>query len=528
MLFSEKNKAILYPHVADPARIVTVLPEARRLNGHHVIVPHDMHSMQVMRHMGYPALSPILTEYDWPSNPNKIPKPFDHQRQMAAFMTLHPRCFNLADMGTGKTMSVLWALDYLMQRGLVRRALILSPLSTIYRVWEYEIFNHLMSRRTSKVVYGDRARRLEAAGEVADFYIINHDGLGVGSNKSTRGMVLGELAEFFKERSDIDAVIVDEGSVYKDSATNRYKVLRQVIAEKPYVWWLTGTPVPVEPTNAWSQARAVIPGYTESYKSFRERTMMRVSQFKWVAKKEGMEIAAGILKPAIRFERDECLDLPDVMIETLDVELSAAQKKAYKELKETLKAQLATGTVNAINEATLRTKLLQISCGAVYGQDHEVHKVDCAPRLQVLEEVIEQAPHKIIIFASLTSVINLLYSELRKRYTVEKITGVVSAKRRNEIITDFQETDNPRILVSDPGCMAHGLTLTAADTTVWFGPTDKPELYQQANKRMDRPGQKNAMLIVRLAATPVEREIYRRLDTREKMQGLILDMVKEG
>lgn len=256
--------------------------------------------------------------------------------------------------------------------------------------------------------------------------------------------------------------------------------------------------------------------------------MTRLTQFKWVPKREGMAIAASILTPAVRFERNECLDLPDVMIETYDVELSAAQKKAYDELKKDLKTQVGAGQINAINEATLRMKLIQIACGAVYGEHHEVHRVDCAPRLAGLEEIIEQAPHKLLIFAPLTSVINLLYTELRKRYTVEKVTGEVSAKKRNDTFKAFQDESNPRIIVADAGCMAHGLTLTAADTTVWFGPTDKPEIYQQANKRMDRPGQKNAMLICRLAATATEREIYRRLDSREKMQGLILNMIKEG
>lgn len=525
MLYSPQHKAMVY-ETPDPTRLLTVMPEARRLNDSHVVIPHTMYNMQVMRHFGYPAVSPILMDYDWPHNPFKFDKPFDHQRQMAAFMTLHPRCFNLSDMGTGKTLGVLWALDYLMKIGMIRKALIITPLSTIYRVWDDEIFTHFLSRRTGKILYGDRQKRLAALSQDADFYIINHDGLGVGSRKGAKGMALGELGELIKRRDDIDAIVVDEGSVYKDSSTNRYKILRQVIANKPYVWWLTGTPTPVEPTNAWSQARAVRPAYTESFMALRDRTMMRVSQFKWTPKKEGMAIAANILTPAVRFERDECLDLPDVMIETLDVELSPAQKKAYDELKKTLKAQIGAGTINAINEATLRIKLIQIACGAVYGEQHEVHRVDCAPRMQVLEEVIEQTSHKLLIFAPLTSVINLLYSELRNRYTVEKITGEVSAKKRNEVFKAFQESADPRIIVADPGCMAHGLTLTAADTTVWFGPTDKPEIYQQANKRMDRPGQKNAMLIVRLAATSVEREIYRRLDSREKMQGLILSMVK--
>jgi hypothetical protein len=527
MLFSPLHKAMIY-QTPDPQRIITVLPEAKLLTAQHVMVPHAMRAMQLMAHFGYPAYSPILTDYDWPRNPFKIPQPFDHQRQAAAFKTLHPRCFDLSEMRTGKTLSSLWAWDFLMQQGIIKKVLILSPLSTIYRVWENEITNHFLSRRSVQVLYGDRARRLTAAREDKDFYIINHDGLGVGSHKSNRGMVIGELAQFIRDNPDIDAIGVDEGSLYKDAGTNRYKILRDVTGPKNYLWWLTGSPTPVEPPNAWSQARIVRRDYTESAKSFTERTMVRVSQFKFVPRREGAEIAASILQPAVRFTRAEVFGTQTATVDTYEVELSPAQKKAIDDLKKTLKAQIGQGMINVINEVTLRGKLIQIACGAVYGENHEVHKIDCAPRFEMLEEIIEEAAHKLLIFAPLTSVINLLYSELRKTYTVEKVTGGVGARQRNTIFKAFQDTEHPRIIVADPGCMAHGLDCSAADTIVWFGPTDKPETYGQANARIEGPNQKNGMLIIRLAATPTEREIYRRLDSREKMQGLILDMIQEG
>jgi hypothetical protein len=533
MLYSAQHKVMVYD-TPDAARVMSIIPDARPLNGHAVIVPHTMHNMQLMRYIGFPAYSPILTSYDWPRNPFKVPQPFSHQLQMAAFMTLHPRCFNLSEMRTGKTLATLWAVDYLMRLGFIRKCLIMSPLSTIYRVWENEIKNNFIGLRSHRVLYGSRSDRLDAFHSEADFYIINHDGLGVGSNKSNRGMQLGELAGLIREsrsvdgNSGIDCVVIDEGSVYKDSATNRYKVLKQVLAEKPYVYWLTGTPTPVEPTNAWAQARIVRKDYTESFKNLQDRTMMRISQFKWVPKREGAAIAAQVLQPAIRFTRAECFGKESPQMETYDVELSPAQKKAYDQLKQELRTQVGQGIINAINEATLRTKLLQVVCGAVYGPDHDVHRIDCEPRLAALEDIISEAASKIIVFAPLTSVVNLLYHELSKHYTVERITGNVSAGKRNTIFQAFCETANPRILVADPGCMAHGLDLSAADTIVWFGPTDKPEIYQQANARIEGPKQVNQMLIVRLAATSIEREAYRRLDAREKMQGLVLTLIKDG
>lgn len=523
MQYSPKHKVCVYPTQA-PERILNCVPGAKLVNGTTVAVPCTIPAMQTMRQLGYQALSPILNEYDWPIRPPF--KPFDHQRKMAAFMTLHPRCFNLSDMGTGKTLSVLWALDFLMQEGIIRKALIITPLSTITRVWEDELFTNFMSRRDSGVLYGDRAKRISVLSQNHDTYIINHDGLGVGSARAGRAFSLGELAARIQGRDDIDCIIVDEGSAYKDSGTERYKVLRNCIRNKPYIWWLTGTPTPNSPLDAWSQARMVRTDYNEAFVSYRERTMAKITQFKWAPKPEGNRLAAEILQPAIRFERDECLDLPDVTIADRAVELSPKQKEAYEGIKKLLRATIGAGQINAINEAALRTKLIQIACGAVYDSEHIAHRVDSAPRLKVLEEIIEQASHKIIVFASLTSVVNMLYTELSKTYKCAKITGEVSRAARDRIFADFQSSDIPRIIVADPRTMSHGLTLTKASTTIWYGPTDKAEVYQQANKRMDRPGQVNKMLIVRLSATPIEREIYKRLDNRETMQGLVLKMAQ--
>lgn len=527
MLYSEAHNACVY-QTPVPERITACVPEARRVRNDMVAVPCRVSSMQLMRHLGYQAISPILTEYDWPRNPIKVPAPFEHQRHMAAFLTLHPRAFNLSDIGTGKTLGTLWAADYLMRQGLIERCLVLSPLSTIYRVWEDEIFNHFLSKRKCVVLYGDRAKRLQLLEKPADFYIINHDGLGIGSSRAkSGGFSLGELATQIQKRKDINAIIVDEGSVYKDSSTLRSRVLRTTVADKPYLWWLTGTPVPNDPTDAWNQARTVRLDYKESQKVYRERTMTRITTFKWIPKKGSELVASQILQPAIRFCREECLDLPPIMVPPpRDVELTVAQKKAIRDLRENLKLQMEHGQVTAINEATLRLKYIQIACGAVYGENHEVHKIDANTRLDVLKEIIEETKDKILIFAPLTSVINLIYSELSKDYSVAKVIGDVSAGARNDIFRNFQSSGGPRIIVADPRTMAHGLTLTAAATIIWYAPVDMPEVYQQANGRINRPGQTKSMLVVRLAATALEREIYRRLDGKETMQGVILNLIK--
>jgi SNF2 family DNA or RNA helicase len=521
--FSARHNACVY-ETDRVQEVLDTLSEARPLNGSSVVVPCNVINMILMHRLGFEPFSPILHEYDWPAHGFK---PLIHQRKTASFLTLNPRAFNLSDIGTGKTLSALWALDYLMLKGFIKKALVLSPLSTLERVWGDEIFRHFMGRRSCTVVHGSRNKRERALGKDVDIYIMNHDGLGVGSGREgARGIKLGGLAEEIHSREDINAVIVDEGSVYKDSGTLRYKLLRKTITDKPFIWWMTGTPTPNQPTDAWSQARIVRLDYTESQQVFKDRTMVRISTFKWVPKAESAEAAAKILQPAIRFTREECIDLPPLVVEDRDVALTTNQTAAIKKLKDEARVLVGQGDITAVNEAAMRLKVIQVACGAVYDAQHATHFVDAKPRISVLKEILEQVRGKIIVFSPLTSVINLLNLALKDDYTVACVNGQVSMKERSEIFRAFQQNPDPRIIIADPRSMAHGLTLTEASTIVWYAPVDMPEVYTQANGRINRPGQKNRMLVFRLMATPLEREIFRRLDSKESMQGLILELLK--
>lgn len=529
MFYSRQHNCVVY-QVPNPAHVLAAIHDARPVNGSMVAVPATLFNFQLARVLGLPV-PPVLdiAGYDWPAPPGR--RPYEHQRHMSNFAILHPRHFNLSDMGTGKTLSTLWAADYLMQEGAVHRALILAPLSTLKRVWDDEIFRTFINGRTATILHGTREDRLERLQRDVDFYIINHDGLGIGSKRENHKLVLGPVAQQIRDRADIDLVIVDEASAYKDGQTQRSRILRAAIGQKPFIWLLSGTPTPNAPTDAWSLAKIVggLPG--ESFTSFRGRTMLQVSPFKWIPRATAVDTVRKTLTPAVRFSRAECIDLPECVVETRDVELSPTQEKAYRELKKDLQVQIGQSgrIITAVNEAVLRLKLIQIVSGALYGPDREVIKTDCAPRLQVLKEVIDEAGAKVLVFASLTSVVNLVAAELKNVYgehSIAKVYGGTGAHARDAIFSAFETQPEPRIIVADPGTMSHGLTLVAANTIVWFTPTDKGEIYDQANARINRPGQKNKMLVVRLASTPVEREIYRRLAEKESMQGAVLKLAE--
>ena len=524
MIYNAAHNVVVYPDVVS-AQVKAQIASAIPLNERVVALPFDMGTMQLAQHVLKRAWSPIEKDYDWPGQF----RPKSHQRAMASFLTLNPRCMNLSAMRTGKTMGCVWAADYLMDCELIGRALVICTLSNMERVWDKEIYRHMLGRRSATIVYGSEAQRLEKLKEDSDFYIINHDGIKVGSKKVNGKLIIGGIAEALIARPDIDTVIVDEATAFKLSSTLRTRVLSHIVREKPYVWLLTGTPTPNAPTDAWAFRKLLFPTTTESFMSFRERTMMRVAQFKWLARKDAPEVVAKFLQPAIRFSREDCIEIPPITIEQAVCELSPTQKKAYDDMKRELAFTVQSGEkINAVNEAVLRIKLLQISLGAVYGPEREVHAVDCAPRLQLLRDLLEEADSKILVFAPLTSVVNLLYREIRKAgYSVEMITGEVSAKARAKVFREFESSEDPHVIVADPGCVAHGLDLTSAGTIIWFGPTDKLEIYQQANARIDGPNQKRKQVAIQIASTPVEREIYKRLDEKQSLQGLILKMVRE-
>jgi SNF2 family DNA or RNA helicase len=199
------------------------------------------------------------------------------------------------------------------------------------------------------------------------------------------------------------------------------------------------------------------------------------------------------------------------------------------QLKRDLQVIVKSGQpITAVNEAAARTKFIQISLGEIYDAAHNAHHIDVKPRLTELRQVIAEAPGKLLCFVLLTSVINMLYAELHKEISCAVVNGQTSTRDRERAFGSFQQSDHPRLLIADPGTMAHGLDLWRAQTVVWFGPTDRTELYLQANARAYRPGQKYPVTIVQFVSNTLEKEIFRRLDNSERMQGLLLQMVREG
>ena len=511
MWIDREHNVVIYNDPERAERVVRSVPGAKSIDGNGLFAfPNTLYNLQLARWIGL-AVPPPLADYDWPGRFT----PFAKQRDMSNFMVAHPRCLNLSDMGTGKSLGALWAADYIMKQQPGTRALIVAPLSTLHRVWSDAIFQHFIGRRRCVVLHGSAKKRKELLAKPFDFYIVNFDGVAV-------------IKKELQARNDIQIVIIDEASAYRDGTTKRHRTARAVLATRSYLWLMTGTPTPNLPTDSYGLAKLVNNAFGESFLNCKSRMMEQVSKWKWLPKPGAHAMAHRLMQPSIRVSIDECIDLPPQLVEQRDVELSDEQREAYKTLKRDCVVMLEKGEVTAVNSAVVRLKLIQIACGAVYGEDHAINRLDAQPRLDVMREVLEQCNDKVIIFAPLRSVVELIFEELKNDYACAIVNGTVSEKTRAVTFRDFQEQASPRILIADPATMAHGLTLTAATAIIWYAPTDRAELYQQANKRIDRPGQTKTNIVVQLAATPIERGIYDTLEGKAEKQELILQLAKEG
>jgi SNF2 family DNA or RNA helicase len=503
------GKALLLK-LRNPNRITETIPKSKVTGPHEVAVKWGVDEVQTLRSLGVKAPSPISGRYDWPGRY----RPMEHQRTTAEFLTLHKKSFCFNEQGTGKTASAIWAADFLMKQGKVRRALIICPLSIMDSAWRADLFEVAM-HRTVDVAHGDAKKRKKIINNGAEFVVINFDGV--------------EIVEDEIRNGGFDLIIVDEATHYKNAQSKRWKCLNRLVTEDTWLWMMTGTPAAQSPLDAYGLAKLVNPGAVPRFfGSFRDQVMMKITQFKWIAKPSATETVYNALQPAIRFTKEQCLDLPDMTYVKRAVELTRQQKKYYNELKNKLVMEAAGEEVTAVNAAIVMNKLLQISAGAVYTDDRATLEFDIKNRYNVLKEVIDESSQKVLVFVPFRHTIDIIVDKLRKDgLTAEVIRGDVSAANRTEVFKRFQETPDPKILVIQPQSAAHGVTLTAANTVVWWGPTSSLETYAQANARVHRSGQKHPCTVVQLQGSAVEKHVYALLDNRIDVHTKIIDLYKQ-
>jgi SNF2-related domain/Helicase conserved C-terminal domain len=338
-------------------RIRTRNPDKYRIIPKHHITPIDggfdvlvhwgLDECKVLRNLGVKDVpAPIAKNYTWPGKY----KPMAHQRVTAGFVTMHPRCFVLNEAGTSKTISVLWAADYLMNLKKVRRCLVVCPLSIMHSAWMGDIHKSVLHRSAAIAHHAQVAKRVEIIKGDYEIVIINYDGLNL-------------VADDIKKDGRFDLVIVDEATSYSVATTRRWKSLNKILGPDTLLWMMTGTPAAQSPLHAYGLAKLVNPSGVPAYfTGWRDMVMHKLTMFKWVPKSNAKDMVYNALQPAVRFTKAQCLDLPPVTTQTREVAMTAQQNKYYKMIKDQMLATAAGETITAVNKAVVVSKLLQISC----------------------------------------------------------------------------------------------------------------------------------------------------------------------
>lgn len=474
----------------------------------------------------YPKILDGTTEYEY----------YQHQKLTSGFLTINPRAFITSTMRTGKTASILAAIDYLQKYEGLKSALIVTTLTTVRTVWLNEIQSLFRGHKNVVVLHHtDPNKRIQLADKPADIYLVNYEGPELIEEQLTKLVDTGV----------IDCIVIDELTHYSHTTSNRWKVLNKLVNGQRYIdipqyavqngakveikpkrkylpkgrrvtycWGATGTPG--LPMNIYGQVRLVNPANMNMSRT-EWRSIVQVQDMfiahKWYNRPDYLDQIYKVMQPCIRFDKDHVMPgIPKAPPPyKLYVPMSSEQTKLYKDLKKSLVAKAQdSGEVTASSASALITKLLQAAGGAVIG-DTDIIKLDITSRIDKLVEVIHSTPNKTIIFAPYTAVIERVAEELEKRgESVAIVNGDVKGKKRDKVFHDFQKTPEPRTIICHEITTAYGVELSAADKTVFYGPPRSGVIvYQQALERMSSLKQKAKYLYVyHMFSTPEERAVF--------------------
>lgn len=438
--------------------------------------------------------------------------PHDYQRAAMQWILTKPKCGLFLDMGLGKTVTTLTALDYLMyQEFEIDKALVVAPKRVVTDTWarECQKWDHLNHLKVSPIVGTPRERRA-AIRRQADIYLVSRDNIKW-------------LIETLDGYWPYDVLVLDELSSFKNPQTNRFKALRKVAYKCKRVIGLTGTPAPNGYTDLWSQIYLLDQGKRlgKTLTDFRRRycEAIRYPYFvKWSVPKEHLhDIDRKISDICISMTAKDYLKLPPVYSIITNVTLDKKTQRAYDEMKQEAVLELANTEIIGVTAAALMNKLLQIAGGAVYDEDGAVTEIHDA-KLEALEQIIEESQGQPVL---------VFYSY---RFDVDRIRRRFPEARTMETDQDISDWNAGTVplMLAHPASCGHGLNLQeGGHIIVWFGPTWSLELYQQANARLNRQGQEKPVMVYHLIASgTVDERVMEAIQNKSTTQSALIDCVK--
>lgn len=494
VVIADKRKIVIPYPSDDQYRILDQVFVTHTLtlpNGDKLLaLPHNLDSLKILNNMEISTQGCGMFEsyYTPPKNTNHPEySVWWWQMETAAFLASNPRAFCTSTPRTGKTLSTLMAVDYVLNE-LGGSALIVAPL-TVANGGEWErTCKEWFPNRTVQMVHKDRHNELRRR---ADVYLINPAGLKICS----------EQLEFMTRHGYIKVVVFDELTEFANVKSQQTKAAMAVAKHAEYRWGLTGTPG--NPEKIYGQVKLINPDNVPAYFTrWRDMTMLQITQFKWIPKQGHEEVVKEAMTPCIRFDKKDILDIPLPQVITEQVELSPAQEKITSELVDEMRVMVEGNEINAVTASTLAQKLLQVAGGAVKVGD-DVVRIDATPKLNKLNELLRRTPAKKVIFSSFIAINDMLVDHVRSQgFTCEKIDGSVTGERRKTILNDFMDNPDPHVLICHPRTTAFGVELASADMIICYGtPMAGAFMYQQLFERLSSSRQKaKETFVVHLSA----------------------------
>lgn len=444
--------------------------------------------------------------------------PHDYQKYCINRMIAEPVLGLFLDMGLGKTVITLTAVnDLRYNRFEVKRVLVIAPKKVAEDTWTREAakWDHLRLLRVVPVL-GSRVKRIRAVNTPGDVYVLSRDNVQW-------------LVDYYRNDWPFDTVIIDELSSFKNPQAKRFKSLALVRNHIRRIYGLTGTPVPNGLIDLWAQVYLLDQGkrlgerigvYRENYFSPASRNRDVIFSY---APLPGAEenIQSRISDICISLSAKDYLRLPERIDNVIHVQLNAKERKAYEQFEKEMLLEVDEATLDAGSAAVLSNKLLQFCNGAVYDENKspvEIH----SEKLEALMEIVEANEGKpVLVFYNFQhDRIRILERLSRPGLNIKDLKGPDTISQWNEGKID--------LLLAHPASAAYGLNLQAGGhIIVWFGLNWSLELYQQANARLHRQGQKERVIIHHLVVSQgIDEDVMAALQDKQVTQDSLLNALK--
>ena len=438
--------------------------------------------------------------------------PHQYQQYAIDFLLQHEQAGLFLDMGLGKTVITLTALKQLKKKGEIDKTLVVAPKIVAENVWKQEPkkWEHLQDLSFSYIL-GSPKQREKALKTEADIYVITRDNVAW-------------MVDLLKGNWIFDTLVLDELSSFKNHQSKRFKKLREIRPYVKRVIGLTGTPIPNGYMDLWSEMYLLDIGKRlgKYITEYRRNYFYALNRWSFIEYKlmPGADkiIDQKISDICLSMKAKDYLNLKEPQVIDVTVELSPKEMKAYKEMEREAVLSIDEEVITATSAGIVVNKLLQLANGAIYTRDQKDYKIIHNRKLEALEELVEQAAGENVI---------VYYTY---QHDKERILANFPEARLLKTEKDVEDWNAGKIkmLVAHPASAGHGLNLQdGGSIAIWFGLNWSLELYQQANARLHRQGQKNTVRIYRIIAeNTVDNRVLKVLNGKNMRQEELLEQLR--